>query len=226
MGTPKSRGDFSTAGIIAGFSILMGTAPAIPLFIVTLMLLYGISGTYQPAVQASIPALVAKDHEEYRLIDTQEPAAFQQILPCDLKGRFFPRTLDEGDFDEDFHDCGQGGVAQGLLAAGGVLGGLLTALLGKRLQPERAYVFLILMTFPIRCSGVSLCTTASIWMLNMVEEIVVAVPAPDRIKYFIKGVLPQSIPAPISSPFKSQGRICWKAAGSCVSISRYSSKYL
>ena len=36
------------------------------------------------------------------------------------------------------------GVAQGLLAAGGVLGGLLTALLGKRLQPERAYVFLIL----------------------------------------------------------------------------------
>lgn len=55
------------------------------------------------------------------------------------------------------------------------------------------------MTFPIRCSGVSLCTTASIWMLNMVEEIVVAVPAPDRIKYFIKGVLPQSIPAPISS---------------------------
>ena len=54
--------DFSTAGIIAGFSILMGTAPAIPLFIVTLMLLYGISGTYQPAVQASIPALVAKDH--------------------------------------------------------------------------------------------------------------------------------------------------------------------
>lgn len=54
--------DFSTAGIIAGFSILMGTAPAIPLFIVTLMLLYGISGTYQPAVQASIPALVAKDY--------------------------------------------------------------------------------------------------------------------------------------------------------------------
>ena len=36
------------------------------------------------------------------------------------------------------------GIAQGLLAAGGVLGGLLTALLGKRLQPERAYVFLIL----------------------------------------------------------------------------------
>ncbi len=54
--------DFSTAGIIAGFSFLMGAVPAIPLFIVTLMLLYGISGTYQPAVQASIPALVAKDH--------------------------------------------------------------------------------------------------------------------------------------------------------------------
>lgn len=54
--------DFSTAGIIAGFYFLVGRVPTIPLFIVTLMLLYGISGTYQPAVQASIPALVAKDH--------------------------------------------------------------------------------------------------------------------------------------------------------------------
>lgn len=54
--------DFSTAGIIAGFYFLVGEAPTIPLFIVTLMLLYGISGTYQPAVQASIPVLVAKDH--------------------------------------------------------------------------------------------------------------------------------------------------------------------
>jgi len=54
--------DFSTAGIIAGFYFLVGRVPTIPLFIVTLMLLYGISGTYQPAVQASIPVLVAKDH--------------------------------------------------------------------------------------------------------------------------------------------------------------------
>lgn len=53
--------DFLTAFVITVFYFLVGTVPVIPLFIVTLMLLYGISGTYQPAVQASIPALVPKD---------------------------------------------------------------------------------------------------------------------------------------------------------------------
>ena len=43
------------------FYFLLGNIPAVPLFIVVLMLLYGISGTYQPAVQASVPLLVAKD---------------------------------------------------------------------------------------------------------------------------------------------------------------------
>lgn len=54
--------DFSTAVIVAVFHALLGTFPTVPLFIITLMLLYGISGTYQPAVQASIPALVPEDH--------------------------------------------------------------------------------------------------------------------------------------------------------------------
>ena len=53
--------DFVTATVIVIFFILMGTVPMIPLFIITLMLLYGISGTYQPAVQASIPLLVPKE---------------------------------------------------------------------------------------------------------------------------------------------------------------------
>ena len=53
--------DFLTAFVIMVFYFLVGTVPVVPLFIVTLMLLYGISGTYQPAVQASIPALVPKD---------------------------------------------------------------------------------------------------------------------------------------------------------------------
>lgn len=53
--------DFFTAAVITGFYILKGVVPALPLFTVTLMLLYGISGTYQPAVQASIPALVSKE---------------------------------------------------------------------------------------------------------------------------------------------------------------------
>ena len=215
--------DFSTAGIIAGFSILMGTAPAIPLFIVTLMLLYGISGTYQPAVQASIPALVAKDHiltasaivnqigsmanfigpviggwiyglwglepileisvgcfalsavmeifikipfvkrprekpalqiarqdllEGCRFLRVDQPvflkvsliiAGLNLILSAMITVGIPVLTVEHLGFSDQLL-----GVAQGLLAAGGVLGGLLTALLGKRLQPERAYVFLIL----------------------------------------------------------------------------------
>ena len=51
--------DFGTAALIAAFYLLRGLVPLVPLMIVCLMLLYGISGAYQPAVQASIPALVA-----------------------------------------------------------------------------------------------------------------------------------------------------------------------
>lgn len=50
--------DFLTAGIVLVFFFVLGKLPIVPLFIVALMLLYGISGTYQPTVQASIPALV------------------------------------------------------------------------------------------------------------------------------------------------------------------------
>ena len=53
--------DFSTAAIIMLFYFLLGKIPTVPLFIVVLMLLYGISGTYQPSVQASVPLLVAKE---------------------------------------------------------------------------------------------------------------------------------------------------------------------
>lgn len=53
--------DFCTAALILAFYFALGTLPTVPLFIVTLMLLYGIFGTYQPAVQASIPALVPQD---------------------------------------------------------------------------------------------------------------------------------------------------------------------
>lgn len=53
--------DFFTALLIAIFYAVLDAAPTVPLFIVVLMLLYGISGTYQPAVQASIPLLVSPD---------------------------------------------------------------------------------------------------------------------------------------------------------------------
>ena len=53
--------DFLTAAIITVLYLLLGKVPLVPLFIVVLMLLYGISGAYQPTVQASIPALVPSD---------------------------------------------------------------------------------------------------------------------------------------------------------------------
>ena len=215
--------DFSTAGIIAGFYFLVGRVPTIPLFIVTLMLLYGISGTYQPAVQASIPVLVAKDHiltasavvnQIGSLASLVGPVtggwlyglwgielflkisvvcfAISAVMELFITIPYIKRPQEKTALQIVRHDLQDNthflrfekpaflkvclviaglnlflssmvtigvpvmivehwglsnqllGIAQGLLAAGGVLGGLLTALLGKRLQPERAYVFLIL----------------------------------------------------------------------------------
>lgn len=53
--------DSLTAILLTVFYFAIGKMPTVPLFIIFLMLLYGISGTYQPAVQASIPLLVSPD---------------------------------------------------------------------------------------------------------------------------------------------------------------------
>lgn len=50
--------DFFTAAVILTFFLLMEGGNIVVLLTVTLMLLYGIAGAYQPSVQASIPALV------------------------------------------------------------------------------------------------------------------------------------------------------------------------
>ncbi len=54
--------DFFTAAVIIAFSLLMNGVNLILLLTVTLMLLYGIAGAYQPSVQASIPALIHQDN--------------------------------------------------------------------------------------------------------------------------------------------------------------------
>ena len=53
--------DFFTAAVILAFSLLMNGANLVVLLTITLMLLYGIAGAYQPSVQASIPALVGQN---------------------------------------------------------------------------------------------------------------------------------------------------------------------
>lgn len=53
--------DFSTAGLILLFLILMSRVNLVLLLTLTLMVLNGIAGAYQPTVQASIPALTKKE---------------------------------------------------------------------------------------------------------------------------------------------------------------------
>ena len=52
--------DFITAAVILIFSLALGKVSLVPLMIAVLMILYGISGIYQPAVQASIPLITEK----------------------------------------------------------------------------------------------------------------------------------------------------------------------
>ena len=53
--------DFSTAVLLGICALLLGHADLVTLLSITLMLLYGIAGAYQPSVQASIPLLVPSE---------------------------------------------------------------------------------------------------------------------------------------------------------------------
>ncbi|MEG0803981.1 MAG: MFS transporter [Pygmaiobacter sp.] len=54
--------DFGASAVIALCLLLLKNVPLVPLLLLVLMLLYGISGAYQPTVQASIPALVLREN--------------------------------------------------------------------------------------------------------------------------------------------------------------------
>lgn len=53
--------DVITALVMIGFTIFIGRVNLVVLIIITLMILYGIQGAYQPSVQASLPFLVNKE---------------------------------------------------------------------------------------------------------------------------------------------------------------------
>lgn len=53
--------DFTTAALTLGFTLVLGHMDLVVLILVTLIILYGIQGAYQPAVQASVPVLVPKE---------------------------------------------------------------------------------------------------------------------------------------------------------------------
>ncbi|GHV76558.1 MFS transporter [Spirochaetia bacterium] len=54
--------DFSTAILIFLFFVLSGKMDIVPLIAITMIILYGIQGAYQPAVQASVPVLVETEY--------------------------------------------------------------------------------------------------------------------------------------------------------------------
>lgn len=54
--------DFCTAGLMAFYAAANNTFQLVPLLVAVLMLLYGIQGAYQPAVQASLPVLVSSEN--------------------------------------------------------------------------------------------------------------------------------------------------------------------
>ena len=217
--------DFLTAGVITVFSWLLGIVLIIPLFITVLMLLYGISGTYQPAVQASIPALVPKEkilsanaivnqigalanfigpiiggmlygafgiviilkvsvlcfvlsavmeifikipfqkqptqdkvlqiaagdlRDSIRFLRIEKPLFVQICIVIAGLNLFLSPMLTIGIpvivVDKLHLTDGLLGLTQGMLAVGGILGGLLTVLLDKKLTPQTAYVPLFLCT--------------------------------------------------------------------------------
>lgn len=78
--------DFFTAVVILVFSLLMGEINLVVLVTVTLMILYGIAGAYQPSVQASVPALIGPEHimEANSIINTI--SAFSSLLGPVLGG--------------------------------------------------------------------------------------------------------------------------------------------
>lgn len=49
--------DFFTCALVTLLTLVLGRLPLVPLLVGVLMLLYGVSGAYQPAVQASMPLL-------------------------------------------------------------------------------------------------------------------------------------------------------------------------
>ena len=237
--------DFLTAFVIMVFYFLVGTVPVVPLFIVTLMVLYGISGTYQPAVQASIPALVPKDRILWAGAVVNQVGSLANFIGPVIGGMLYGfwgigsilrvsilcfilsammeifivipfcgrpaekrilRVVKE-DMKESiwflrkkkpvfiricFMIAGLNlflssmitigipviiverlsmadqllGVSQGLLAVGGMIGGLCTVVFAKILRPGKAWFFILLCAFSVCVMGGGMLLAKQLWFLK------------------------------------------------------------
>jgi MFS family permease len=236
--------DFGTAILIFLFYLLAGRIDIVPLMAITMILLYGIQGAYQPAVKASVPVLVEPGHIMkansvvdminsmagmagpviggllfsilgltpilYVSIGCFLAAAVMEIFICipfekrKTTGNIFVTGL--GDLKESFSFMFRGrpviwkislifassnllltslilialpvlitqhlgfalatanrlyGYAQGVIAAGAVLGGLLAGALSKKLRAKTSPLLLIGCSLSILLEGIALQTLSA-----------------------------------------------------------------
>lgn len=239
--------DFLTALIVGVLMVVLGKVAIVPLFIVVLMLLYGISGTYQPAVQASIPALVKEEsimtasaiinqisalagflgpiiggllygffgimpilaisvgcffasavmeifirmphtkrndglsmgaiikgdlHDSFTYIKKEKPilmkiiiylALFNLVLSAMMIVGLPILVVDTLQMSDQLL-----GITQGVLALGGLTGGILTAIFSKKLKLSNAHVLLLLASIGTGLAGIPMI----IGMSNMISYVV------------------------------------------------------
>ncbi|GBF35606.1 ABC transporter [Desulfocucumis palustris] len=236
--------DFGTAILIFLFYLLAGRIDIVPLMAITMILLYGIQGAYQPAVKASVPVLVESGHimKANSVVDMVNSmssmagpviggllfsilgltpvlyvsigcffaAAVMEIFICipfekrKTTGNIFVTGL--GDLKESFSFMFGGrpviwkislifassnllltslitialpviitrhlgfapdtanrlyGYAQGVIAAGAILGGLLAGVLSNRLRSKTSPVLLIGCSLSILLEGIALQTLSA-----------------------------------------------------------------
>lgn len=214
--------DYATSALILLFSAALGHVSLVLLLIITLMALYGIQGAYQPAVQASLPALLSPGRllsgnavinqvnalanligpvaggalygfygirpilyvsigcflfsatmelfiripfkkpqkgssvlsivkqdlsESFRFIRTEQPVIGKGILIVCAFNLFLSALLIVGlpvIITQILHMSSQlYGYAQGALALGGLLGGILTGIFAKRLNIQNVHLLLL-----------------------------------------------------------------------------------
>lgn len=141
--------DFSAAGLILLFMLLMDRVNLVLVLTLTLMILYGIAGAYQPTVQASIPALVNLEHfmRANAVINLFLSAMITVALPY-LITEVLPFSAVQANKLY--------GYAQGTLAAGGIAGAIGAGIFADRLQINKAGNLLILGSICIFPIGLSL----------------------------------------------------------------------
>lgn len=246
--------DFFTAGLILTFSIFLSRVNLVYLMGSTLFLLYAIQGIYQPAVKASIPALVDKEYmvRANSLVDVVDSVAsvagpvlggilysifgllpvlyissicfiISAIMEIYIKIPYEKKALSGGLITTGLNDLRESfkfitkteallwkisaiyaaislflsslvliaspviitsrlgfsqmygnrlyGYAQGVLACGAVVGGVLAGLLSKRTRPKKSPFILILASVMVVVIGISFDLLDDVMMIYMVMAI-------------------------------------------------------